>query len=807
MNGKTEIYREKMIDAATNLILTKMEELRGDKVELKEIKRRRWVWELIQNANDCSENKPIDIIIQTNNNSVKFSHNGNCFTYQNMIDLITQISTKRKDEQKVGKFGTGFIATHLLSDKVRITGIYHSDINSNNYKALDLLLDRSGANYDDIGKAINSAFDVLDNMELGNNVIYNKNGDEITTTFSYEYDSNDSEVVEAINKGYEDWEKTIPLVLVFADKIRTIKFNDISVKKEMLVGGSGNLKIFHIVFTKLGKVYRNKYVTVISNYEMMIDVACIAIQEENKWILEEMQTYPKIYCNFPLIGTENFAFPIAINSRKFHVSQERNDIHEGIEENKIILEEALNLYKSLIEAWITVSPKCLFNLCIINDDITRSEYLCNYENKVKCIYKHAKIVTVIDKSGNTMLSSLYEGEKKNLVIPYFEKEKQLFWQLFRAFFDKQIPREEEVEYWGRVCPENIIDLAKLKKRLINNEKLQSDVARVGQDEYLRIINDLNTLCFNYNSQAFAFDMKFLNQRFEFEDGNKLMIDGSDDELKDILLLFNVDIRKKLLHKKVKIIDENQFELYRNQKIANELCSIIRKKLVAESNGQRRTSEDQTIFNRLTDWFLNNANEAKMLFADIYEKQHLLTQPEETIRRLKLANQVEDIMNKNNIDFSQLSDIVDKSGQLLSMIEQDELDISPEIRQLLEHISYSNYYSKEKFDKMLERSIINVHRQLLNNPLYKIPEHIEDWKKNKLSSTVFTAEKDEKEIQIVIRPSDGAKIIFYEDTEFEAVDDSECELWTDNGMGKVMMITLGDLLKTTGVTSIPLKKII
>ena len=213
------------------------------------------------------------------------------------------------------------------------------------------------------------------------------------------------------------------------------------------------------------------------------------------------------------------------------------------------------------------------------------------------------------------------------------------------------------------------------------------------------------------------------------------------------------------------------------------------------------------FLRLTDWFLNNANEAKMLFADIYEKQHLLTQPEETIRRLKLANQVEDIMNKNNIDFSQLSDIVDKSGQLLSMIEQDELDISPEIRQLLEHISYSNYYSKEKFDKMLERSIINVHRQLLNNPLYKIPEHIEDWKKNKLSSTVFTAEKDEKEIQIVIRPSDGAKIIFYEDTEFEALDDSECELWTDNGMGKVMMITLGDLLKTTGVTSIPLKKII
>lgn len=807
MNDRTELYREKMIDAATNLILTKMEELRGDKEELKEIKRRRWVWELIQNAYDCAENKPIDIFIQTNNNSVKFSHNGNCFTYQNMVDLITQISTKRKDDQKVGKFGTGFIATHLLSDKVKITGVYHSDINSNNYKALDLLLDRSGLDYDDISKAINRAFDVLDKIELKNNIFYNENSDKITTTFSYEYDPNDSEVIEAINKGYEDWKKTIPLVLVFAEKIRTVKFNDISAEKEMLVGRSDNLKKFRIVFKRLGEVCKIKYVTVISNHEKTIDVACIAVQEENKLKLEEMQNYPKIYCNFPLVGTENFAFPIAINSKNFHVSQERNDIHESIEENKIILDEALNLYKSLIEALISYSPKCFFNLCTINDDVKRSEYLRKYENDVKKIYKHAKIVTVIDKSGNTILSSLYEGEKKNLFIPYYEKEKQLFWQLFRAFSDKYIPREEEVEYWGKVCCENIVDLAKFKKRVIDNEKIQRDVARIGADEYLEIINKLNVMCFNNNSKAFTSDMKFLNQKFEFEDGNKLMIDESDEELKDILLLFNVDIRKNLLHKKIKIIDENQFESYRNQKIANELCSIIRKNLAEESNGKQRTREDQVIFNKLTDWFIDNAVTAKELFADIYEKQHLLSQPEETIRRLKLANQVEDIMNKNNIDFSQFTDIVDKSGQLLIMIEQGKLDISPETRKLLEHISYSNYYSKEKFDKMLERSILNVYKELLNNPSYNIPESIEEWKKEKLSSTVFLATKGEREIQIVIRPSDGAKIIFYEDTEFEALDDCECELWTDNGQGKVMMITLGDLLKTTGITSIPLKKII
>lgn len=433
MNDKTEIYREKMIDAATNLILTKMEELRGDREELKEMKRRRWIWELIQNANDCSGNKQIDIVIQANNNSVVFSHNGECFTYQNMVDLITQISTKRKDEQKVGKFGTGFISTHLLSDKVKITGIYHSSSSSDKFKRMNLLLDRSGTNYEDISKALNKAFDELDNIELAPDVFYNKNSGEITTSFTYVYDSQDMEVLEAVNKGYEDWERTIPLVLVFAQNIRTVKFNEILVEKNILDGSTESLKTFNVVFLKSGQVYKNKFVTVSSKCEEVVDVACVSVWEENKWKLEEMQNYPKLFCNFPLIGTENFAFPIVINSKEFHVSQERNDVHENVIENKIILEKAICLYKNLIEAWINVKPENFFYLCKIRDDTTRSAYLCEYEKKVKNVYKQANIVTTVDKFGNTTLSNLYENEKKNVVIPYYEKERTFFGNYLEPF--------------------------------------------------------------------------------------------------------------------------------------------------------------------------------------------------------------------------------------------------------------------------------------------------------------------------------------------------------------------------------------
>ena len=185
----------------------------------------------------------------------------------------------------------------------------------------------------------------------------------------------------------------------------------------------------------------------------------------------------------------------------------------------------------------------------------------------------------------------------------------------------------------------------------------------------------------------------------------------------------------------------------------------------------------------------------------------MTKPEETVRRLKLANDVENIMKRNGIDFKILNEIVDRSGQLLQMIENREEGVSPELRELLKHISKNNSMSAEYFNKIMSRSIANVHDELVKNPYYEVDDDLDDWKKNSLSSTVFVAQKNSREIHIIVRPSDNSKIIFYEDTEFEALDECESELWTDDGNGNVMIVTMGDLLKTTGITMIPLKKIV
>ena len=173
--------------------------------------------------------------------------------------------------------------------------------------------------------------------------------------------------------------------------------------------------------------------------------------------------------------------------------------------------------------------------------------------------------------------------------------------------------------------------------------------------------------------------------------DKLMIDDEiDDELKEILMQLGYNINEKLIYRGIKVYNQDTIPKYTNEMVANEICNIIRKNLARESEGDTRTEEQQITYNQLTCWFIKYNQNAKRWFADIYEKQHLLTKPEETVRRLKLANDVENIMERNGIDFKILNEIVDRSGQLLQMIENGEEGVSPELRELLKHLSKNSF---------------------------------------------------------------------------------------------------------------------
>lgn len=819
MDQKTEIYQKKTIDAALSTILTKMEELTVDI----EIKRRRWIWELIQNANDCATEDGVTIWIETNKDKLIFSHDGYIFTYNNLVDLITQISSKRTDDgDKVGRFGTGFISTHLISEIVTINGIYHNNINSTDYKSLQMVIDRSGKTDIEIKDSIVKSLNDLELIDSSQNIEWCHKKGTPTTSFVYDLTNNHSaDITDAIKSGKNDLDKSIAFVFAFSSRINKVNYN-----KTTYLRTSNQIKINeNMRIIEVEKRHEDplkspicKKVLVCSNQTKDVSIAIlIESYDENNNVFRclPMKNMTRLYCNFPLIGTENFCFPVILHSPKFKVLQERNDINEGNSINKDILKTAGQLYKEVINYASKNNCSNLYNLCYMSkpkDTPLQNEVF----NSIQSIYNVLSIVDVQEKTGVARKESLFCNTDGNLtcsiIIPFMDKVEHSdeLWELINILKTQPIPTKESYKHWVTISPNNKVTLESIYNNLLK-EKEMSDFVKWfdNVDNVIPWLNKFYSLWIDSsNNQEFLSKGIVPNQNDQFVEVSKLTFDNNiDEELKEILTFFQPNFKAKLLHKGITALTNIRINSLSNEDVSSKINDHVRKQFSDESNNTiKRTNDIQDIFNRLSDWFLKNSDRAKPLFKDIFDKKYQLSTQEETIRRLELAANVESTMNKNNLELAQLDVVIKESARLLQMFEDGEITLSEESKKLFQHISSKSIYSKQILDDMIKRSIRNVYDYLSKNSLYTIKLSLEEWEECHHSTTVFPAIKDDKKINILIRPSDGNKIIFYEDAELEALDDTACELWTDDGAGTVRMVTLGDLIKTTGVTSIPLKKV-
>ena len=84
----------------------------------------RWIWELLQNAHDAAttHDKNLIVSIKYNPEELVFLHNGSGFKKEQIQRLIFHGSTKVEDEETKGQYGSGFLATHLLSPEIDVSG-------------------------------------------------------------------------------------------------------------------------------------------------------------------------------------------------------------------------------------------------------------------------------------------------------------------------------------------------------------------------------------------------------------------------------------------------------------------------------------------------------------------------------------------------------------------------------------------------------------------------------------------------------------------------------------------------------------
>lgn len=806
-NTNDSILLEKVFDAGANTIWSEMKKLRGQAPEQKDNMRKRWVWELIQNASDCiPKGGQVNINICLRDDRIlEFTHDGVPFTYENLIDLITQISSKQSDtEEKTGKFGTGFISTHLLSEKVKINGVFKQ--NENTYKNLNFILDRSGNSYQDVRSKIKETLNFIECLKQDETKIIEK-PNEIGTTFFYNASSS-QETKEAIEVGLEELRTTIPFVIALNKSIQSITCNgekyEIIKCHEELSGEYELIEIrnpygepYNVLIKEHNGVYIALLVERMSNYQFRI--------------LPFQKNTPKLFCKFPLIGTEDFSFPVILNCSKFEVEKDRNAIHEGNKENIDFLNIAIKLYAALINDANQNKWEDIYNLCFVSRNSSSSIQKKLHE----VIEKRFEQLPIVDVNlngeycGRTSLKVMKNGELINQVLVPICEKKELgdeFWDIVNSFAKFYIPTKTSYLKWYKIY-KNKIDLSSINQWYLKDKDLS-----YFEDNFHGFIIDIfewlnNYYCFwikSTSQEEFIREVYVLNQNYKFVKTSEVSIDMNiDTDLKNILLDLRENIKDNLLANELSlpegIIEKKKDNKYIAKKIQDKVNRILSDETI---NNTQRSNENQLIFNKLTNWFLEKPKLSEELFDTLYNKRNLLSTPEENIRRFKIAEKIE----SNDIKYEQLDDIIENHNKIADLIENLGSLSDQEIKQKLKHISAHSTYALEKFNLMMERSIENIYDYLDDIKSYEIPSSLEEWKRDKYSDTVFPAIKNGKHIRIIVRPSDQNRIIFFNDEELEALDDTDYELWTDDGEGNTRIITLGDIIKTTGISVIPLKNI-
>jgi hypothetical protein len=281
--------------------------------------RRRWIWELLQNAHDAADPScGVNIRIVLDKNRLMFAHDGRPFSQRNIIHLIFHGTTKHGDQDAVGQFGTGFIATHVLSNIVDVTGVLESG------HAFQFTLDRGGRDAEELKASMDRSWKAF-RKSLDANGHHNQR----TTTFSYPAKE---EMVDSILQSIADLKRNAALVLAFNERIASIAIDGPNLKYSVRRSNAADKPAdidgcSFLTFTESDENGTEKSLQLLLVADEDVAVATRMATNGDKWSLADTSGVPRLFLAFPLTGSESFPLPAVVNSRHFIPHEDRDRLY------------------------------------------------------------------------------------------------------------------------------------------------------------------------------------------------------------------------------------------------------------------------------------------------------------------------------------------------------------------------------------------------------------------------------------------------------------------------------------------------
>ncbi len=550
----------------------------------RELYEKRWIWELLQNALDSApDGGKIDVRVVRSGNYLKFSHNGRPFKIEEVAHLIYHGSTKK--EFDIGKFGTGFLVTHLISKQVEVEGV-QEDKNKFSFK-----LDRSGTSADAIERLMEKTWD-----DYQNSLTEIKGSSQYTAEYRYTIDESS---LRTADEGIETLAKIAPYVLAFNQGLGNIEITTQNSKRTFRLSGENRNDGITVKLISEEQEDQKPRIHELRIAEKDGLAVVLKLQDYgNGKQVDDIRDVPKIFISFPLFATQDLPYSAVLNSRKFEPTEKRDGIFLGKEEtslirqNKQIMQDANLLFKALLVDLINVGCQNLHLLLRVGkppvkDWLTETDQDW-YIGLLSSLIKSVLDLKIVRTEDNSFISV------KEAVFPDVDDSKEdaleRLWAILRQIssYRSVLPAKTTAHDWKEILTNwkslepnlllnevTIGELASTIEKCGTLNDFQKKLSESGND--FKVLNEFYRLLYEVGQQSLLENYKIVvNQNNLFTKKGGLLRDtGIDDQMKDISKKLGKEIRSQLIHLNVDEVVQESVPPKEQLDLLREILTLVR----------------------------------------------------------------------------------------------------------------------------------------------------------------------------------------------------------------------------------------
>ena len=693
-------------------------------------------------------------------------------------------------------------------------------------KKFRLSLDRSGTELEEIINAVEVAQESILGLDNDPDFTAYTPG-KFNTAFRYELaDKTGKRVASA---GLTDLDICLPYTLAFVPELQTVEYLDRKLRLEEVERKEDEVQILSVTADNPDVSAESETASIAVLTSGLTTIAVpVELTANGVRVLPLGPNVPRLFCEFPLLGTEAFPFPVVINNPTFYPMEPRDGIFlhrtdrpfPPSEHNKGIIEEALTLYLMLLDHASLEEWQHLYLLATIKPtqaELVRLDqkwYNTTILKPMRDTLLHTKIVRTA--AGDI---APIRSEDGTIYFPTGagEKIRRAIWRCCKTWFPEQLPAQSEIEAWNEIIWQecnrlNFDQVAAFIEQDDTIEKLRSELSE-GKDVHEWLNEFYAALKSSETDFLTVVDKRriFPNQNGIFRKKADVSRDAGDinTELLDILKLLGNDLRDDLLDTKVDTALDDIAQKDGSY-VVTQVAAIVNKLV---SNREALDSKRDAI-SELVLWFHENPDDARRHFGVLYDQRHRLYDDEKILDNIKQANQLKQLLTQFKMkDVYALQAVLEEhaaGAQLLPVTEKiiaslgitsveewkkalEDKDLSVQFAHESTPTTDMFVYVQTLIQKAKDRVI--AHLNTLNE--YDLTD-IEE-----IATTVYAGVKhDGRDVYIVVRPAyDGTVIIYYQ-SEKDTFDYVDHELWVDTG-AEVRRITFGHILKANAIRRFPI----